>query len=179
MADVDHVVHFRVIADAGGTDGGAIDRAVAADFNAIAQFHIPRLLHLVPAFARRDEPKALSADHCAAVDHAVLTYNRSLLDRAVGMENGAIAHLAVRVDHNIRKDTNVITNHAVCANYCMGCDRDVLAQLCGGIHDSGGVNRGSWLVGFVKSVDGLGEEHAGIFGFNPGNVALDRLLLKG
>ncbi len=98
MADVDQVVDFRSVADAGDSEGGAIDAGVGSDFYAITDLHSSDLRKLFVHAVGEDETESVGADHAAGMQNYVIADFDVAINGDARMERAVVADMHVIAD---------------------------------------------------------------------------------
>src|SRR6202011_4835642 len=131
MRDVAYVVELGTGSNMRRGQGCAIDRAVAADFDPIADLHIPQVRDLArPSVRIHGVAKAIAADTGMRVNLAIVTNLAGGTDKNMRVQNGARPDLCRILDNGMRSD------HASIADDRAGADDAIRAEKCS-LADSG------------------------------------------
>ena len=91
VADGDQVAEFGALADDRLAEGGAVDAAVGADLDVVADLHVADLRDLLPLLADRGVAQAVLADDRAGVDGHAVAQDHLFVDHDVGHEDDVVA----------------------------------------------------------------------------------------
>src|SRR5690606_35443556 len=138
VADGDQVAELRAGADDGLAERGAVDRAVGADFDVVADLDDADLRDFDPLAADRGVAEAVLSDHCAGVDGHAVAEDAVVVDDDVGVEQGVVADAAAGSDVAAGIQHGVASDHRVMVDGGAGVDARVLADAGGRVDPRAG-----------------------------------------
>src|ERR1700722_19507745 len=110
VRDMHQVVDFSALSDDGGPEGSAINGRVRAYLHIVVDDHVANLQHLaVTAF----------------VEHITIAVRA---DDGASVDGDAMADLALRINHDIREQTYVVTDLAIAADMIAAHEHRMRAQ---------------------------------------------------
>src|SRR5581483_323176 len=143
MADMDQIVQLGAGADNRRARLGAINAAVGADLDVVADLDRAQLRHLLERGADRNIAEAVRADHAARVKNAALADSYAPIQDDVGVEDGLVPDGAAvpDVDAGPERDTvaegDCLAEDDVRANAYLLAQTRVRADLRGGVNADG------------------------------------------
>ena len=140
MGDVANIVELGTGANEGGLEGRPIDRAIAADFDPIADLDVAEMSDLSGRPVRIDgiaEP--IAADRGVRMNFAIAAHLASRADEYMRVYDAAGAEARAILDDGVGSDHASIADDRLSTDDAIRSEEDALADRCVGVHDRGRV----------------------------------------
>ncbi len=128
VRNLDQVVEDAAVADHRVLERAAIDRAVRADLDVVADDDPAELRNLDPAALVRREAEAVGTDDGAGMDQRAFADRAVLVDADVGHQPGIGADAAAPPDHDTRAEHHPLADHRARFDHAAGGDAGPVAD---------------------------------------------------
>ena len=128
VADHHQVVDLGPLADPGGLERRAVDRAIGADLDVVFDFEPPGMRDLHVPAVDLAVAETVASQHAAGVDLHPVAENHVLIKDRVGMDDAIAPELAPLADDRAGMERRAVADHRTVADVSKRIDRHVVAD---------------------------------------------------
>ena len=137
VTNLNQVVQFDTVFNHRVLQSASIYAGIGTNFHVIADFHRPELLNLFPCISIGCKAKTVSADHCAGVNDASITYDAIFANGHTGLEHRIDANMGTALHHTQGTNRRSWMNKRFRVYHCTVMDATRLAYVATSLPELG------------------------------------------